>query len=186
MMQEAWEGLDDGELLNKQSVNSLIGLMAIGQDNIVKHNCSLDSSGMPEDATLQSLVQAEDKLLYNFVTATRLLSNSSYRPIHDLCLSSEAAKVGKLLYVLKSARTKCFELKTDSVFFQPLKRRPIGVSIIKYRDLDTLRAQHTDTPGITKLNQYCLCSHVPSDRPVFRCGKASENDKLKNESSKPP
>ena len=71
---------------------------------------------MPEDATLQSIVQAEDKLLYNFVTVTRLLSNSSYRPIHDLCLSSEAAKVGKLLYVLKSAHAKPFELKTDSVF----------------------------------------------------------------------
>ena len=37
MMQEAWEGLDDGELLNKQSVNSLIGLMAIDQAKIFKN-----------------------------------------------------------------------------------------------------------------------------------------------------
>ena len=110
-MEQAWEGLEDSEVLNKQSVNSLIGLMAIDQAKMFKHNCSLDSSDMPEDATLQSIVQAGDKLLYNFVTVTRLLSNSSYRPIHDLCLSSEAARVGKLLYVLKSVRAKCFEIK---------------------------------------------------------------------------
>ena len=125
-------------------------------------------------------------MLYNFVTVTKLLSNSSYRPIHDLCLSSEAARVGKLLYVLKSVRATCFEIKTDSVLFQPLKRRPIDVSIIKYRDLDTLRAQYTDTPGIRKLDQYCLCTHIPSDRAVFRWSRATENDKLKVESSKTP
>ena len=71
LMQEAWEGLQDAEVLNKQSVNSLIGIMAIDQAKIFKHNCSIDSSDMPEDATLQSIVSAGDKLLYNFVTVIK-------------------------------------------------------------------------------------------------------------------
>ena len=37
---------------------------------------------------------------------------------------------------------------------------------------------------VLKLDQYCLCTHEPSDRPVFRVGKACEHDKLKVESSK--
>ncbi len=67
-----------------------------------------------------------------------------------------------------------------------MKRRPIDVGLITYRDLDTLRAQYTDAPGIKQLDQYCLCTHIPSDRPVFRCSRASGNDKLKVEHSKTP
>ena len=76
MMEEAWEGIEEGELLSKLSVNALIGLMAIDQSKMYRHSCSTTAEDMPEQASLQSVVCAGDKTLYDFVTVTNLMSST--------------------------------------------------------------------------------------------------------------
>ena len=61
MMDEAWEGIEDGELLSKLSVNAMIGLMAIDQSKLYKHSCSTSSDDMPEEATLLGCVGAASR-----------------------------------------------------------------------------------------------------------------------------
>ena len=61
MMDEAWEGIEDGELLSKLNVNAMIGLMAIDQSRIFKHSCSTASDDMPEEATLLGVVGAASR-----------------------------------------------------------------------------------------------------------------------------
>ena len=108
----------------KLSVNSLIGLMAIDDSKLFKHNCSTSKDDVPIDATLISSITAGNNTIYDFVTITHLLGNTSHRPIHDLCLSTEAVRVGQMLYVLKASTAIPLELITDSVLFQQLNARP--------------------------------------------------------------
>ena len=75
MMDEAWEGIDDGDLLSKLSVNAMIGLMAIDQSKLYKHSCSTSSDDMPEEATLLGCVGGGEQTLYDFITVTRMLGN---------------------------------------------------------------------------------------------------------------
>ena len=67
-----------------------------------------------------------------------------------------------------------------------MKKSQLDVSKIRYSDLDTLRAQYTTTPGVRKLDQHCLCSHIPSEEQPFRVARAQESDKLKVLISKSP
>ena len=60
------------------------------------------------------------------------------------------------------------------------------MSKIKYSDLDTLRAQYTDTPGMRKLDQHCLCTHIPCEESAFRVARATDNDKLRVLACKSP
>ena len=60
-----------------------------------------------------------------------------------------------------------------------MEKSQLDVRKIRYSDLDTLRAQYTDTPGVRKLDQHCLCSHIPSEEQPFRVAQAQESDKLK-------
>ena len=118
-MEEAWEGIEDGETLCKRSVNALIGLLALDQSKLYSHHCSTSSEDMPERASLQSILRAGDTTLYDFVTVTNLLGNCSHRPIHDLCLSVEAVRVGQLLHVLKASGALPIELRVDSCLYKP-------------------------------------------------------------------
>ena len=89
LMEEAWEGIDDGKALCKMAVNALIGLMALDQSKLYTHHSSTSPTDMPEQATLQSTLSAGDQTPYSFVTVQSLMSNCSHRPVHDLCLSVE-------------------------------------------------------------------------------------------------
>ena len=66
------------------------------------------------------------------------------------------------------------ELKTDSCLFKPLKKKPVDLTEIRFRDLDTLRTQFSQAPRIKKLDSYCLMAPAPSDEPIFRVETATE------------
>ena len=55
------------------------------------------------------------------------------------------------------------------------------MAAIKFRDLDTLRAQYTSAKGTKKLDSYCLMASIPSDETVYRVHQAEERDKLRVE-----
>ena len=67
MKDEAWEGIEDGELLSKLSVKATIGLMAIDQSKLHKHSWSTFSDDMPEEVTLLGCVAGGEQTLCDFI-----------------------------------------------------------------------------------------------------------------------
>ena len=135
-MEAAW-GEDDR--LAKLAVNSLIGLWAIDECYSHKLRSSTYESDAPDGAMKQTFHHGEG-LVYDFITGTKLITNASCRPLHDLCMCTEAVRMGQMLYSLRQARAVVYEFKTDSVLYKPLKRTPPKLADLKFRDLDTLRS----------------------------------------------
>ena len=73
------------------------------------------------------IVNFEGGTTYDFVVATKLHTSTSHRPLWDLAMGTEAARVGQMLYALKQTRATIYELKTDAVLYRPLKRRKVNV-----------------------------------------------------------
>ena len=126
----------------KRSTNAMIGTY--------NHKCSTMREGQPQVSSMLGYISAGDTTLYDFVTTTRILSNVSYRPVHDMCLSVEHAMVGKMLYNLKATRQIPYELRTDAVLYMPLKRKKVYLAEIKFKDLHRLRDKFSDVPGVKK------------------------------------
>ena len=71
----------------------MIGILSIDHNVMYTHKCStlLDDK---EEGAMVSEFCAGDSKIYDFVSACRVLSNFSYRAVHDMCLSIEHAMVG--------------------------------------------------------------------------------------------
>ena len=106
------------------------------------------------------------------------MSNVSYRPVHDMALSFEHACVRKILCVLKVSRQIPYELRTDAVLFKPLKRKPVDVSLLRFRDLHLLRRQFCSVPGVRALDDRFEPTPILSEEPVFRTHAAASTDFL--------
>ncbi len=176
-MEAAWCG---DEVHAKLAVNSLIGLWAIDECYSHKLRSSTYESDAPPGALKQTF-HHEGGLVYDFITTTNLIGNASCRPLHDLCMGTEALRVGQMLYSLKQARAVVYEIKTDSVLYKPLKRIPPKLAELRFRDLDTLRAQlEPSARGAKRLDERHLVSPIPSDEVVFRVMAATEADLMKS------
>ena len=81
--------------------------------------------------------------------------------------------MGQMLLALKKASAVPYELKTDSVLYQPQKRRRVELDQARFRDLDTLytKAYPVACPPV---QLQAICS---DDRP-FRQQAAAERDLL--------
>ena len=91
-MTEAWQD----ESLAKKSINAMIGIMSIDHNLLYTHKCSTLQDDA-EEGCLTSQFTSREPVLFDFCQATRVLSNCSYRAVHDMCLSIEHAMVGKTL-----------------------------------------------------------------------------------------
>ncbi len=175
-MEEAWLG----DPLAKLAVNSLIGLWAIDQAS----SHSLQSSNYETDAPINSLKQTfyyQGGCTYDFITSTAILSSSTCRPLHDLCMCTEAVRIGQVIYELQQSRAVIYEFKTDSVLYKPLKRTGTRLATLAFRDLDTLREAYE--PRAQKRlrpmwfpEQDFLMTACPSDEKVYRVQGATEGD----------
>ena len=134
-MEEAW---GDNCVLAKLSVNSLIGLWAIDEASTLKVQTSTREDDAPRQGCLTSTFHYDGGFVYDFLTRTKLVSNASCRPLHDLCMCTEAVRVGQMLLALRLSNAIPYELKTDSVLFKAKKRNPVQLDKITFRDLDTL------------------------------------------------
>ena len=105
-----------------------------------------------------------------------MCKRDSLRPLHDLCMCTEAARVGQMIYYcLKRERATIYEFKTDSVLHRPLKRRKTNVLLeLTFRDLSTLRDRYEGRNN--RLNQHSVVTPIPSDDKVYRVAKATEAD----------
>ena len=181
LMSDAWEG---DELMAKRSINAMIGIMSIDHNWMYNHSCSTRQDDARVGAAISSF-QEGGQTIWDFCEATRILSNVSYRPVHDMCLSSEHAMVGKILFLLKSTRQIPCELRTDAVLYKTVKRKDSNPSSIRFRDLHLLRQRYSDVSGVRKLDQRVDITPIMSEEPVFRVHAATEADMLQGTPAEP-
>lgn len=177
-MEAAWDG---DRTLAKTSVNSLIGLWAIDEATSLKVRTSRREDDAPPQGCLTSTFHYEGGFVYDFLTRTKLITNASCRPLHDLCLSTEAVRVGQMLLAIKVAGAIPYELKTDSVLFKPKKKSPVQLGSVTFRDLDMLycKAYPIARPSV-QLVPVCSSEHP------FRQAPATEKDPLKVHADEAP
>ncbi len=89
-----------------------------------------------------------------------------------------------MLYCLKRQCAICYELKTDSVMYRPLKRsKTDALETLRFRDL---RLRDRFEPcGQRRLNEYCSLPLADSEDLVFRVADAVERDLLKMSPKRP-
>ena len=98
IMEEAWGEMEHG----KRSINSIVGLWCIDERFVHKLISSNDERDAPE-GSLKSTFHYEGGCVMDYLVSTRLVSSSSCRPLHDLCMCTKAARVGQMIYCLKGA-----------------------------------------------------------------------------------
>ena len=163
----------------------MIGMWAIDECYTHKLRSSTYESDVPAGSLKQTFHHGEG-LVYDFITSTRLVGNASCRPLHDLCMGTEAFRGGQMLYTLKQARAVVYEIKTDSVLYKPLKRTPPKLAELRFRDLDTLRAKLEPSAQCAhRLDERHLVSPIPSDDNVFRVMAATDADLMKSKPQLP-
>ena len=167
IMEEAWT---NG--LGKQAVNSMIGLWC--RDEVF--NYKLSSSNHPEDAppnALRRTLHFDGGSVVDYITKTRVVSTTSLRPLHDLCMGTEAVRVGQMLYCLRKSKAPLYEIKTDSVLYKLQRTRDV-LDPMTFEDAARIRDVFEGKNQ--RLNQYCTPAAHVSKEKVFRVQDAVERD----------
>ena len=121
-MEEAWP--EGEEHMAKLSINALVGLFARNLDLVYSMrtaNHQVDGEGC---SWRQTFTDAAGRMHWDHVFVTELLSNSSYRPVHDFIMGAEytaVARVRRALAEVPKRYLKC--LKTDCLVMQDVPKK---------------------------------------------------------------
>ena len=171
IMEEAWEDA----LLAKLSVNALIGLWCLDDAFSYKVLSSTHDGDCPPGASTR-VFHYQGGEVKDFITKQRLASATSHRPLHDLCMGTEAVRVGQMLYCLKAQRCTPLELKTDSVLYRPTNRAKACLPELTFEDLHALRNRFEGRN--IRLDEYAALTPADGREAVFRVQAALEKDRL--------
>jgi hypothetical protein len=174
-MEAAW-----GEAgLGKRSINALIGLWCLDEQWSYKLTTAEFEADRPPGAHLRRTFHHPGGAVTDWISARRLITAASHRPLHDLCMCTEAVRVGQMIYCLRKQGAVLCEFKTDSVLFKPLKRAKALLSELEIRDLGGLRERFE--PGGLRFERRCEMA-VANDvgERAFRVGPARDEDLLKH------
>ena len=175
IMEEAWEDVH----LKKYSVNAMVGLWSTEQEHVY----SVRTSDRAEDCQghhMKRLVAYGDgKHTTDYLFATRLIGNSSWRPIWDFVIATEHTRVAQMRWVaerlgvpLRAVR----QIKTDCLVLQPARKlfpKLMAMGEIRHCDLAGLTQAHLDK-GQTRLDESIALAPNVDEAPVFRWTRGSE------------
>ena len=154
------------ERMAKLSVNAMIGLWARSTEvvySVRSSSSELDGAG----ADFSQAFAYEGGMVWDFVYARRLLSNGTYRPIHDAALGFEHCMVAKARRILDAPPRYLAQVKTDCLLTQRLPKRFAE----RLRALEALR--HPDGTPVYRVEETkpLLGSRAPrmeAERPKQR------------------
>ena len=168
-MEQSW--VEGEEHYAKLAVNSLVGLFARNLELVYSmktSNHQVDGEGC---SWRQTFTDAAGGTHWDHVFVTELLSNSSYRPIHDFIMGAEyvAVRIRQALAEVPRRYLKC--IKTDCLVMQdvPKKYRPAVERL--------LQMPHRDgTFGTPYDHVEILCSSsrrlsAPQEAPFWYSGR---------------
>ena len=119
-MDAAWP--EGEEHMAKLSVNAMIGLWARSTEvvySVRSSSSELDGAG----ADFSQAFAYKGGMVWDFVYVRRLLSNGTYRPIHDAVLGFEHCMVAKARRILDAPPRYLAQVKTDCLLTQRLPKR---------------------------------------------------------------
>ena len=163
-MDAAWP--DGEEHMAKLSVNAMIGLWARSTEvvySVRSSSSELDGAG----ADFSQTFAYEGGMVWDFVYARRLLSNGTYRPIHDAVLGFERCMVAKARRILDAPPRYLAQVKTDCLLTQRLPKRFAE----RLRALEALR--HPDGAPVYRVEETkpllgSRAPHMEAERPKQR------------------
>ena len=117
-MDAAWS--EGEEHMAKLSVNAMIGLWARSAEVVYSVR---SSSAAAASWTARARTSLRPSPVWDFVYARRLLSNGTYRPIHDAVLGFEHCMVAKARRILDAPPRYLAQVKTDRLLTQRLPKR---------------------------------------------------------------
>ena len=155
-MEQSWP--EGAEHYAKLAINSLVGLFARNLELIYSmktSNHQVDGEGC---SWRQTFTDAAGGTHWDHVFVTELLSNSSYRPVHDYVMGAEYVAVARIRQALAEVprrHLKC--IKTDCLVMQdvPKKYRPAverllqmshrdGTPVYRYEEVTGLKGQYRE------------------------------------------
>jgi hypothetical protein len=163
--------------LAKMAINSMIGLWAVDGVFAYKLTSSDHPGDTPENA-LKRTTHHAGGVVTDYITKTRLATPCSHRPLHDLCLCTEAVRFGQMIYCLTQQRATMYEFKTDSAMYRPLKRSKPCIEELTFNTL-RVRDRFEPSGGALRLNEYHRLPLHGSEQQVFRVQAATERDLMK-------
>ena len=142
----------------KLAVNSLVGLFARNLELIYSmktSNHQVDGEGC---SWRQTFTDAAGRTHWDHIFVTELLSNSSYRPVHDFIMGAEYVAVARIRQALADVPRRYLKcIKTDCLVMQdvPKKHRPAverllqmshrdGTPVYRYEEVAGLRGQYRE------------------------------------------
>ena len=174
-MEAAW-----GEIgLQKIACNAMIGTWMLDESYSYSLMSSNDAGDAPANA-LKRVIHYDGGNVVDYVTRTHMRSVTTLRPLHDLCMSTEAVRVGQMLYCLQKQKAIIYEIKTDSVLYK-LKKKADVLQSLTFKDLKVRERFEANNC----LNQHYDPLIPDSDLPVYRVAGACERDLLKMDPKMP-
>ena len=113
-MEAAW-GLDPKNY-RKLSVNSMIGLFCVDDQFLYNVKTSSKTEEGINSYCTRQVDLGDGQVVYDFVYRTKVISNCSYRPIHDQIMAMEQVHMARLVQCLKMLKVPCRcikHVKTD-------------------------------------------------------------------------
>ena len=181
IMQDAWTG--DEQHLAKLSVNQLIGLTASERTTVFSVRSSNSREDAPGAISTRS-VHWEGGSVIDHVFETKVLTNWSYRALHDQIMHTEYTRVAQLLYIIRSLKIppRCIvAVKTDAVVLQGYatkhKKALRQIAERTFEDLPHLRAICAQVErGQTQLYDDKRCSMAQRNGDAENCFRYSVGD----------
>ena len=99
LMEQEWEGLEDGDLKAKLSVNALVGLLS-RTEPVQWTTRSASNPTNAAGAALKTVRRYGDLQVVDYAWKCRVVTNETYRPLFDQVVWQELVRVAQLLYFL--------------------------------------------------------------------------------------
>ena len=188
-MEDAWNG---DRHLAKYSINSMIGLFSIIEDHIYIHKSHISE----EDLTMISnnneclkihTPYGEDQFVCDYIFRTKLVNGgATLRPLHDICLHTEAtrmAQISDMIVKLGCPMKSIFQYKTDSILFDPPKRKACQInSVINQCTFTDLNNIHNKN----RINMFSNLTEHNSTERVYRIKPTRDKNDFLNCETKLP
>jgi energy-coupling factor transporter ATP-binding protein EcfA2 len=189
-MEAAWGGVDGGQVLAKNSINSMIGTFDIREDAAWFLRSSRSEDDLKPLSNGHSCLKIRtdygNATVFDYIFKTRLeCGGASFRPIHDIALHTEATLLAMAMAVIEKLGTpqrSIYEFKTDSILFDPGRHANKIKDALESTTFGDLPGLYNTLLGVSasqkRLDEHCRVDGVVSDNKVFRCYEATETDRL--------
>jgi len=168
-MDAAWDGIEDGDVYKKRSINSLIGTWASNKDSWVAKTSYSNENDIGDFHCYSVSEMKDGRKIYDYYYRIEVCTGGcTMRVMNQLALDTEHLRVGQCLDAVRKAAVlprQIVCIKTDGIEVRPAKKRVKSIMGIGETTFRQLKRPRTLRMGVTS---------TESDQKVFRVTKESK------------